>query len=69
MENKHHTRCSRCDGLMVNQCFFDRIMYFNGWKCCNCGDIVDEVISNNRSMKAFSINNNFPQPLSMPAGA
>lgn len=44
--------CLRCNGLTVND---DSIAIengsssdFHGWRCVNCGMIVDDVIRNNR---------------------
>lgn len=33
-------KCSKCNGLMVFQTFFDHFLNFNAWKCVNCGKIV-----------------------------
>lgn len=32
--------CSKCEGLMILQSFFDHFLNFNAWKCINCGRIV-----------------------------
>lgn len=32
--------CSKCDGLMILQSFFDHFLNFNAWKCINCGRVV-----------------------------
>lgn len=42
-------RCQRCRGCMVRDHFMDVLnvsgeMDFEGWRCLNCGDIVDPVI-------------------------
>lgn len=44
--------CMRCNGLAVND---DSIAIqtgsssnFHGWRCVNCGMIVDDVIQNNK---------------------
>lgn len=42
--------CQRCDGLMVREQFdkleFDSAGYeISGWRCLNCGAIVDSVIA------------------------
>ena len=43
-------RCARCDGLMVHETFEDLIGLgsgdheYAGWRCINCGAIVDPVI-------------------------
>ena len=33
-------QCSKCEGLMVVQSFFDHFFNFDGWKCLNCGRMV-----------------------------
>lgn len=33
-------KCKKCEGLMVQQSFFDNFLKFEGWKCLNCGKIV-----------------------------
>lgn len=33
-------KCSKCDGLMVLQSFFDNFLNFDAWKCLNCGKII-----------------------------
>ena len=45
--------CLRCDGLMVCELFEDceglsSDYEFTGWRCLNCGAIVDPVITANR---------------------
>lgn len=42
-------RCQRCQGYMVRDQFMDILnvsgeLDFKGWRCLNCGDIVDPVI-------------------------
>ncbi len=42
-------RCQRCHGYMVRDHFMDILnvsgeLDFKGWRCLNCGDIVDPVI-------------------------
>jgi hypothetical protein len=46
--------CQRCRGLMVRDRFMDfwdegGQMYFSGWRCVVCGEIVDSVILANRT--------------------
>ena len=46
-------QCQRCQGCMVVDFFLDVMnvsgeMTFNGWRCLNCGDIVDPVITHHR---------------------
>jgi len=44
--------CSRCNGRMVPQEFFGREGYFSGWRCVNCGEIMDSIIYQNRGAGA-----------------
>jgi hypothetical protein len=41
-------KCNRCGGLMVYENFFNPIEDFLGWRCISCGEIVDQVILENR---------------------
>lgn len=41
--------CQRCQGLMIRESFLDLRddtgqLSFNGWKCLNCGELVDPVV-------------------------
>jgi len=47
-------KCQKCGGLMVSQRFSDYFITFYGWKCLNCGSIVDKTIVQNR-LKATSL--------------
>jgi len=56
--------CQRCDGLMVREQYdnleFDSAGYeISGWRCLNCGAIVDPVIATHRQ----TIHNTKPDPL------
>lgn len=33
--------CPKCLGLMVNQSFSSKFLNFEGWKCVNCGKIIE----------------------------
>lgn len=33
-------KCKKCEGLMIQQSFFDHFLNFEGWKCLNCGKIA-----------------------------
>jgi DNA-directed RNA polymerase subunit RPC12/RpoP len=35
-------RCPKCGGLMLMQSFFDHFINFEGWKCLNCGKIIEK---------------------------
>jgi len=49
-------RCARCDGLMVREKFEDlgelgsSDHEYTGWRCINCGTIVDPVIAARRRL-------------------
>lgn len=47
-------KCPKCDGLMISQRFADYFITFYGFKCVNCGSIVDKTIVQNR-MKPTSV--------------
>lgn len=41
-------KCYRCGGVMVYEKFFGVPEDFFGWRCIFCGEIVDNVIIENR---------------------
>ena len=41
-------KCHRCNGMMVYEKFYGDCEYFMGWRCVTCGEIVDDVILENR---------------------
>ena len=41
-------KCGRCGGAMVYERFYCVQEYFSGWRCISCGEILDEVIIENR---------------------
>ncbi len=41
-------KCYRCGGFMVYEKFFGISEDFFGWRCIFCGEIVDNVIIENR---------------------
>ena len=48
-------RCARCGGLMVREKFEDFRLgsggdELSGWRCINCGEIVDPVIAAHRRL-------------------
>jgi hypothetical protein len=50
-------RCQRCHGFMISDHFMDTLnvsgeMNFKGWRCLNCGDIVDPVIVRHHQVEA-----------------
>ncbi len=40
--------CNRCSGVMTYEKFYGPHEQFFGWRCVYCGEIVDEVILENR---------------------
>ena len=43
-------KCNRCGGLMVHENFYTlEIANLHEWRCVPCGEIVDEVILENRN--------------------
>jgi len=45
-------RCHRCGSVMVYERFYGADEYFLGWRCVLCGEIIDQVILENRQTKA-----------------
>jgi hypothetical protein len=41
-------KCNRCGGLMAYERFWGLVEDFFGWRCIYCGEIVDQVILENR---------------------
>jgi len=41
-------KCYRCGGAMVFEKFYGICEFFWGWRCVFCGEIVDQVILENR---------------------
>ena len=41
-------KCRRCNGSMVLEQFYSEQGDFLGWRCIICGDIIDQVILENR---------------------
>ena len=41
-------KCHRCGGVMVFEKFYGNSEEFLGWRCIFCGEIVDQVILENR---------------------
>ena len=52
--------CMRCQGLMVEDYFIDLywtggLMWMKGWRCMNCGHVVDPLIEANRRLEAATL--------------
>jgi DNA-directed RNA polymerase subunit RPC12/RpoP len=41
-------KCHRCGSVMVYERFYGSGGNFLGWRCIQCGEILDEVILENR---------------------
>jgi len=53
-------KCMRCQGLMVEDHFIDLywtggLMWMKGWRCMNCGHVVDPLIEANRRLGAAAL--------------
>lgn len=47
-----HMKCHRCGSVMVYEKFYGPHERFFGWRCILCGEIVDQVILENRQTKS-----------------
>ena len=45
-------KCHRCEGIMICEKFYGLHEHFWGWRCIWCGEIVDQIILENRSSMA-----------------
>ncbi len=45
-------RCHRCESIMIYEKFYGPHEHFWGWRCICCGDIVDQIILENRNSMA-----------------
>ena len=43
-----HVNCYRCGRAMIYEKFYGPHEHFLGWKCIFCGEIIDQVILENR---------------------
>ena len=34
-------KCPKCRGMMVMQSFFNHSLNYEGWKCLNCGKVIE----------------------------
>jgi hypothetical protein len=46
-------RCPRCKGIMAYEKFLSNFDRFYGWRCVQCGEIIDPLIMDNRTLKNF----------------
>ncbi|HBS48075.1 TPA: hypothetical protein DEO28_02310 [Candidatus Dependentiae bacterium] len=35
-------KCPKCGGLLITQSFFSHFINFEGWRCLNCGKIIEK---------------------------
>ena len=47
-EEESVMRCHRCKGIMIFEKFYGDCEHFFGWRCVVCGEIIDQVILENR---------------------
>jgi len=45
-------KCHRCGSVMVYERFYGPHEHFGGWKCILCGEIIDQVILENRQTES-----------------
>jgi hypothetical protein len=58
LQGGHVMTCLRCNGLMVEDHFFDfegtyGFMWMRGWRCMNCGHAADPIIEANRRLHVY----------------
>lgn len=41
-------KCHRCGSAMVYERFYGSDGHFLGWRCIQCGEIIDQLILENR---------------------
>ncbi len=46
-------RCNRCNGPMAQELFYGAEGAYFGWRCIACGEIIDQVILENRQGQKF----------------
>jgi hypothetical protein len=47
--------CKKCKGLMIEEPYSDYFLVCHGWKCLNCGEIVDPIIIKNRTRSSTAV--------------
>jgi len=48
ISEEFYMRCHRCGSAMVYERFYGPDEHFLGWRCILCGEIVDQLILENR---------------------
>ena len=41
-------KCGKCGGLMAYEKFYSEVEDLCGWRCIACGEIIDQVVLENR---------------------
>jgi len=44
-------KCHRCSKVMVYERFYGVDEQYSGWRCVLCGEIIDQIILENRQAK------------------
>ena len=44
-------KCNRYKGMMVFEKFYGISENFSGWRCVTCGEIIDQMILENRNLE------------------
>lgn len=52
--------CTRCQGYMAKDHFLDLMesaedMWLAGWRCLNCGNVLDSVMERNRLQQRLAV--------------
>ena len=52
--------CTRCQGYMAKDHFLDLMesaedMWLAGWRCLNCGNVLDPVMERNRLQQGLAV--------------
>jgi len=45
---EYQMKCHHCGSVMVSEIFYGPEEPFGGWRCIKCGEIIDQVIIENR---------------------
>ena len=49
-------KCHRCGSMMVREILYGPDESFWGWRCIQCGEILDEMILENRPTGQVGVN-------------
>jgi len=44
-------KCPKCRGRMYAEKNYDFVRAFDAWKCCSCGEMIDQTILANRARR------------------